>query len=197
MKEISRRIVLWLKSKADIKETDTTIYEYGMEILLHTVFSTIIYILVGIVFKEFVPTVLFLIVFCGCQTFGGGYHASTHFKCILVTTGYVVFSCITLKILPESAYPWSILAILFSGLPLWLVPVVLHRNKEYLKTDLQQKRKVSRIITGLFIIFNSLLFFLAKNGIVPWHYTIAAILGLVTASISRIIALFIQLRNSN
>lgn len=64
------------------------ILEYGFECIINTGIPCIIYIIVSIIRQLQSETIIWFSVFIFYRNLIGGYHASSHFKCILFSTLY-------------------------------------------------------------------------------------------------------------
>ena len=103
-------ISLFEKNGIVLKHNRST-YVYGLDIFLYTILSTVGLLLIGYVSHHFYESVLLIILFYTNQTYGGGFHASSHTK------------------VPPFV---SVLIAALSFLFLYIHPLVLHKNKSFL-----------------------------------------------------------------
>ena len=91
-----------------------------------------------------IETTLLIFVYYINQSFGGGFHASSHLMCFLtMVLGELLFLISFLLTYSLLAYIGiSVISLLF----MWLHPLVLHPNKSYLKKKAPQLIKRSRQI---------------------------------------------------
>ena len=160
MKYLSKRVVAYLQHNGIISTApeDESIYVYGFQTAFYTIFSTVLLILSGMLLDHFFETIILIAIFYTNQTFGGGFHAKSHIKCLFVMiTGLLLFihlhnfypSLMTTTILICASF-----AILFS------FPLVLHKNKQYLsihKSQLILRSRIS-ILLEITIIVTYLIF---------------------------------------
>ena len=66
-----------------IEVEDSEVYAYGIELLLSTIFNLIIAIIIALISNEFIPCVINLTAFVTIRMYAGGYHADTHWGCML------------------------------------------------------------------------------------------------------------------
>ncbi len=90
-------IAKFAKSTADffvqkqvISKIDEEIYAYGMELLYSALFNITIAVIIAIARNIIFPMTIFLTIFIILRQYIGGYHAKTHFGCMLITT---IVSC--------------------------------------------------------------------------------------------------------
>ena len=128
-----------------ISEEDREIYEYGFDITIYTIWSTIVLLLIGFVLRQFWASLVIVTGFYTFQSSGGGYHADTHLKCLssMITGLLAGLSFVFLKDLPVCL--WIFLG---AGASFLLsVPLVLHPNKAYLETEKKRLTIRSVMIT--------------------------------------------------
>lgn len=137
-------LVCWLF--ADRCDDDQRVLcEYGCELWLYTILSTFGLLILGILFGYGLEAVVIITVFYLCQTNGGGYHASTHIGCF-ATMVCGMLAGFTMLHLPERQFYLPAIGIV-SMFILLMVPLCLHANKCYLRTDSQQLKRRSQLTT--------------------------------------------------
>ncbi len=148
MQRIAKYFTDFFVNKGGICEDERAIYEYGFDITLYTILSTLGLLLIGLLFHQLANTIVLVFVFYSCQSSGGGYHASTHLRCFLTMCTGLLFG-LAFQYIP---FPdWLFLAIGASSILLLLIfPLTLHPNKSYLKAD--SNRLIRRsMLTTVFI----------------------------------------------
>ena len=104
------------------------IYQYGLEVLISNIISSISIITVGILIFDILSTAVFLLIFILLRSYCGGYHADTYLKCFITTniTYLVIMGCVYL--FPMK--PFMILLTAVIGIPLlYFEAPVEHKNK--------------------------------------------------------------------
>ena len=78
------------------------IYSYGIELILNEALTFILVLITGAVLKNFIGSVIFLIVFCGTRIYTGGFHANTTAVCrmtmIITASSVIIFSRLIINI---------------------------------------------------------------------------------------------------
>jgi accessory gene regulator B len=69
--------------KGVISPEQAEVYEYGLALILTTIFSFIVALFWGLIFQCLAEVIAFLVVFIPLRMYTGGYHASTYFRCLL------------------------------------------------------------------------------------------------------------------
>lgn len=93
---LSQKLTDKLVSHGVVQNDERDIYEYGFELVVSGILGFIIVATVGIVFKIFIPSLIFYFIFVIVRTFSGGYHATSYLTCkitfIAVYIGVMFFS---------------------------------------------------------------------------------------------------------
>lgn len=142
------KIARWLTNKVIINEHDEqqrAVYEYGCELWLYTVISTLGLFFVGIFFGFGIEALTIIVVFYLCQSNGGGYHASTHMRCFLTMLAGLLLGLLFLNLsLPASFF---LVLLLCSTITQIVFPLHLNPNKRYMLSQKDKLVKRSRFIT--------------------------------------------------
>ena len=77
------------------------ILKYGFECIINTGIPCVIYFIVSIINHMQLETLIWFIVFIFYRNLIGGYHASSHFKCILFSSLYGILAIL---LIPSSLY---------------------------------------------------------------------------------------------
>ena len=85
VEEIVLNIVNQMEAKKMIEEGSREFYEYALVIMAERVISVSTMLIIAIIFKQFLPTVAFLMFFLSLRKRTGGYHADKFWQCYLLT----------------------------------------------------------------------------------------------------------------
>ena len=83
IQKISQKISYLWALNGIIPTGDSEIYEYGTQLVISTFINTIIIIVISIAIGMPLYWLFFILAFIPLRTTAGGYHAKTHFSCIL------------------------------------------------------------------------------------------------------------------
>lgn len=187
MQKIAECITAFLQSHHAIRLEDREVYVYGCDIAVYTFLSTLGLLILGAGFGYLLETSVLIVIFYLNQTMGGGYHANTHFRCFLtMVIGVLVYiSTFSLQI-PL----WGNCVIGFGALTLLLViPLVLHKNKQYLLVRQAKLKLCSRLVLVAEML-GFIIILLLNNEILQQACAISFLL----CAISRIAGLLMQNR---
>lgn len=145
-----------LINKHYIDSTDRDIYIYGFGNISYTVWSTSLLLLLGLVVKQLPAACIIIAVFYTLQPIGGGYHANTHFRCLMTMIIGLLAGLSFIVIKKQFVCLWIILAISFCALLCF--PVVFHPNKAFLASEQKSLARKSYLTTivlfGIIILIN-------------------------------------------
>ncbi len=183
MKKLADNITFFLLSQKAISKEDFEVYSYGIEYILSFSINMIGILVIAFVTNSLLSTVGFIMGFFGLRSSSGGYHASTHFKCLIISYCTICFN--TLFSLLCSQYQFlniSVLIIIISVLSISLIFVYSpcdHINRPFSKNEYIKFKKQSQIFVimgSLISIFGSLIF---KN-----MFFLSICIGILVASVS-------------
>ena len=98
---MSRSISSFFIVHGVISKDEREVYNYSFEILLATVLNFLVVVILAIVSRTIPQTVFYLLGFLPLRQIAGGYHAKTHFRCLLI----LIFSYIVFLVLLHFATP--------------------------------------------------------------------------------------------
>lgn len=129
-----------------IAREDASIVQYGLEIMLCTVYSYTSIGLLAWLMGCFWETVCFLIAFLVLRTFAGGYHAASFGKCYLYSImAYLVFYLLLLMTPPSWYSTISLVALVIAMVVVFLFAPCIHENR-WVATEDKHYELISRLI---------------------------------------------------
>lgn len=152
------RLATWLVKKELVDEKSHEVYAYGFELIISAFINILLIAIISILTRCYYDWLLFLIAFIPLRTTTGGYHANSHFKCIII--GTMVYTA--LLFLSRLQINWSIIILVISVLSLILVLALSPIEARNKKLNLKQKsknRKISICITVFNLLITIVIFF--------------------------------------
>lgn len=163
-------------------EQEAELCQYGCEIWLYTVFSTIGLVSIGALLGFTFESILIVTIFYLCQSNGGGYHASSHARCFLTM---VIGLLMCLAYVHFIQLQWLHYIALGISLTIMLkYPVCLHPNKQYLSADINLLSKRSKTVSISIAIVIVIIGLLGQGRMAK-----AGCVAMIGSSISRIYAI--------
>ncbi len=176
---------------ADADSDAREICTYGIELALYTFISTAGLFLIGVMAGKPIETILLISIYYTNQTFGGGYHATTHIRCFLVMSMGLIISLSVLEA------PWNheILCGIctISYLYLWRRPLQLHPNKRYLQGQKSRLIRRSRLIATILYLLVMIMTITGSS------LSVSGTLGMIVSAVSRMAGVHLnqQSRSAN
>ncbi|MBR5514144.1 MAG: accessory gene regulator B family protein [Ruminococcus sp.] len=181
---LSKRIASFFVRNEVIKSEDEEVYEYGLQLLLSTVFNGVIALTLAIISGTVLQCVCYLAVFVLLRKSAGGYHAKTHFGCCCILAVVLSLFIMFIKFVPNEAYGIvATIAVAFSVVIILMFAPLEHENKPIIDRDKNRLRKISVIYAVLFTLLVFVLL-IAKLKMIM----ICVALGMFTASGSVLVA---------
>lgn len=160
LSKVSKKMSSYFIERGEVLEEEREVYDYYFEILLSTILNALFLIVCGIVFKNFINTILFMIGFIIFRIVSGGFHANSHFKCFLTLAGVYSISLIMLKFMPEKFLNiLSIIFLLISTLLIYFDAPVEHKNNPLDDKTREKLRKYAQILSVLISLIIIVLIF--------------------------------------
>ena len=170
--------------KGYFPEEDRELYEYGFDIIIYTIWSTVVLLLLGTVLRQFWAAVIIVSIFYVFQSSGGGYHANSHLKCLLCMVVGLLAGLSFHFLNDRPVLLWSLLCL---GCMLLLsCPLVLHPNKSYLEAE-RKRLTIRSIITTLSLLVIVISIRLWKTDVFKNELLFAFSAAFLLSGISRII----------
>lgn len=185
-----RKLVEWIMAKMEkhnmIPEGEQDVYAYSLEVVLGSAMFWLMMILLTIAFGEVGATMIYLIVFFLFRSSIGGYHASTHLRCISISAiAYLIFIWCYNQFASQ-----TILTLVFSILAIVIVFIfapIDHPNKPFSRAEWQRYRKQSCYCILAFGAFQMIMF------VCGWEkFVFSAAFGAIQAAFFMLIAHFAQ-----
>lgn len=130
----------------DLSESDN--YEYALLTMIESFLTVTTMLVLGIICKQFVPTICFLLFFFSLRKRTGGYHAKKFWQCYLAT---VLTYFVVMKIAVPLSGNLTVMCILLgcSIIFIELIGTVNHPNVDMDIYEFRESRRAARILALL------------------------------------------------
>lgn len=184
IEKFSKWLSTWLIQNGG-DPTQRNVYAYGVECLTNELISDFLLLFFGLLLNKTIYIILWCISFTAVRLFLGGYHASTHARCIL--TGTVTGICsLYLNPIWTTLYPWGFLVITVFALTIaFFHAPIIHKNHP-VSNDKRKKAKEKAIAAIILDNFTAIIIY-------PYHHEISSSImtGLLTALLMAVLAIVI------
>ena len=119
------------------------VYAYGAEIILSTIINGLAVLIMSVIADTLIPSLVFVISFIFIRRLAGGFHASTHLKCMIILIVVHLIFIIIVKHMDKSIIPYfTHFTILYSCVSVYLFAPVEHFNKHLKDDDIKRLKKL-------------------------------------------------------
>lgn len=138
--------------KSVISEDERKVYNYCFELLISETINILIILAVAILSKQYINIAVFLIAFLLLRKWAGGYHANTHYGCMLILVSILTLFLVSEVTLSHNAkYILQFCNILVS-LPIICLLAPVDNSNKRIKNKQRKKFKVYSVISTLVLI---------------------------------------------
>jgi accessory gene regulator B len=155
-----------------------------VEVLLATVMNFAMLYLLAIVSDQVWQTTMFIVGFVPLRSLAGGYHAKTHFRCLMTLLfTYAVFLAI-IYLMPQELYiSATMICVSLSLILVWLLSPVEDKNKPLSASEQRYFRGRSRftiliyagiVLSGIYMFQHSSEFLCVSIGLLSVSFSLVA-----------------------
>lgn len=163
IERLAREMTCYYRDKSLLERGKESIYIYGFELLISTVFNLSAIFIISWFFKKTYETFIFLAAFIPLRLAAGGYHARHHWSCIL---GFNIIFCLMLLLhqcLASTLIPiYSLCSSVASSIIIYFLAPVAAKNKPLSRMQYQRQRKRSIILSNANLVI-AFVFYLIPN----------------------------------
>lgn len=162
---------------------------YGLSLLLYTMISSTGLMAIGMVMHHTIGALLMMVTYYLNQSFGGGFHAKTHFRCFLTMSAGIVFGSYLMD--THFSRGALLMMVTVSYTVLVIHPLQLHKHKAYLSANRSRLSILSVVIsTCLFLAAVLCIFFAISEPEIVY----GLVFGMIASAVSRMAAIIMAVR---
>lgn len=175
VEKIVMELVAQMEDRKIIEKSSRDYYEYVLVTLAEHIIGVGTMLIIGMLFKQLIPTVIFLAFFLSLRKRTGGYHADKFWQCYLLTIiTYIAIIQMAPVLSQKKVIMYAIL--LFAVLVIEVIGTVNHPNIDMNKDELQENKKSARLLVLMETAVIVLLITLGINQLYVSYMSIAIIL---------------------
>mgnify|MGYP003287297157 CR=1 FL=1 len=145
------KIVEQLTISGIIQSEKKELYRYGINQLLNNMFSLLTFFIIGILLKGVIYALIFLMAYFPLRVYAGGFHASTAFRCWILSSGLLVLVLLTVNYAPIPPILYDLFACLSIAVIIIMMPIE-DANKPLDEKEIQVYKKRGVIVLILEIL---------------------------------------------
>ncbi len=186
VEKIVMELVAQMEDRKIIEKSSRDYYEYVLVTLAEHIIGVGTMLIIGMLFKQFISTVIFLAFFLSLRKRTGGYHADKFWQCYLLTIiTYIAIIQLAPVLSQKKVIMYAIL--LFAVLVIEVIGTVNHPNIDMNKDELQENKKSARLLVLMETAIIVLLITLGINQLYVSYMSIAIILCSFLMCLAKII----------
>lgn len=138
----AKKIAAILVSKKIVDKSSHDVYAYGLELIISVLVNILLIATISIIFRRYYDWLLFLVAFIPLRTTAGGYHAKSHFRCIII--GTLIFA--VFLVINQLQLNWTYIVPVIAGFSLvtiLLFSPVEAQNKKLKDNQNKRNRRLS------------------------------------------------------
>ncbi len=169
------KVVDQMEANSIIEKNNREYYEYVLITMAEHIIAVGTMLIIGMLFQQFVPTVVFLVFFLSLRKRTGGYHADKFWQCYLMTIITYIGVMQIAKVLAEKSYLMYTL-LLIAVLIIEVIGTVNHPNIDLAEDELQEIKKAARLLALIEVGIIAVLIALRLDRLYVSYMSIAIIL---------------------
>lgn len=180
------KLVNQMEMEKIISKSSCEYYEYALIGMVEHVITVGSMLLLGLIFRQFLPTICFIMFFLFLRKRTGGFHADKFWQCYLET---VIFYIAIMQIVPILCRDQAVMyAMLFLAIVLiCIMGTINHPNMDMSKSELQESKKAARLAVLLEVMIIAVLVYLKADILYICYMSVAVILCAFLMCLAKII----------
>lgn len=186
IEKMALKIINQMEIEKIISKSSCEYYEYALIGMVEHAITVGTMLLLGLVFRQFLPTLCFIVFFLSLRKRTGGFHAEKFWQCYLETV--IIFS-VLIQIVPIlSRYPAVMYAMLFLAIVLiFIMGTINHPNIDMNTNELQKSKKAARLVVLMEVMIIAILIYLRVDILYIGYMSAAVILCAFLMCLAKII----------
>ena len=175
------RVAQWKQHWGVVDREMLPVYAYGMELLFSGVINVFLIMVVSIALNCPYAWILFLLAFIPQRITAGGYHSTTHFRCVMLGTTVFTLFLLAIRIIPQQFLPKLIVLVCIVNLGLVLLFSPIQSDHKPLSTERLKKNRHNSIILALISLTSSIVLWVWIPNIVSifiYYYSGISVAGI-------------------
>lgn len=186
IEKMASKLVNQMEMEKLISKSSCEYYEYAVIGMVEHAITVGTMLLLAFIFRQFLPTICFIVFFFSLRGRTGGFHADKFWQCYL---GTVIIYIVIMQIVPilcrnpAVMYGMLFLAILL----ICMMGTINHPNMDMTKGELQESKKVARLLVLMEVMILAALVYLKADILYIGYMSSAIILCAFLMCLAKII----------
>ena len=145
VEKIVMQLVTQMEERKIIEKSSRDYYEYVLITLAEHIIAVGTMLIIGMLFNQFIATIIFLVFFLSLRKRTGGYHADKFWQCYLLTIITYIGVVQVAAVFSEKSYIMYVL-LLCAVLTVEVIGTVNHPNMDLDENELREIKKAARLL---------------------------------------------------
>lgn len=186
IERMAAKIVNQMEEQKIINKSNCEYYEYALIVIVENAVAIGTMLLLGLLFRQFLHTVCFIVFFISLRKRTGGFHANKFWQCYLETV--IVYIAVIKSVPIICRNPAVMYRILFLAMILiCIIGTINHPNMDMSKNELQESKKAARLLVLIEVIIIAVLSYLKADLLYIGYMSVAVILCAFLMCLAKII----------
>lgn len=186
IEKMAFKIVNQMEMQKIISKSNCEYYEYALIGMVEHAITVGTMLLLGLLFRQFMHTVCFMVFFLPLRKRTGGFHADKFWQCYL---GTVIFYIAIMQIVPILCRNQAVMyGLLFLAMLLiCIMGTINHPNMDMSKSELRESKKAARLLILMEVMVIAVLVYLKADLLYIGYMSVAVILCAFLMCLAKII----------
>jgi accessory gene regulator B len=180
------KLVNQMEMEKIISKSSCEYYEYALIGMVEHAITVGTMLLLGLIFRQLLPTICFIVFFLSLRKQTGGFHANKFWQCYL---GTVITYIVVMLVAPMLCVNQMIMyGLLFGAIILiCIMGTINHPNIDMNKGELQESKKAAKLVVLMEVMIIAVLVYLKANILYIGYMSSAIILCALLMCLAKII----------
>ncbi len=180
------KLVNQMEMEKIISKSSCEYYEYALIGMVEHAITVGTMLLLGLIFRQLLPTICFIVFFLSLRKRTGGFHANKFWQCYL---GTVITYIVVMLVAPMLCVNQMIMyGLLFGAIILiCIMGTINHPNIDMNKGELQESKKAAKLVVLMEVMIIAVLVYLKANILYIGYMSSAIILCALLMCLAKII----------
>lgn len=186
IEKMALKLVNQMEMEKIISKPNCEYYEYALICMMENAITVGTMLLLGLIFRQFLPAFCFIVFFLSLRKRTGGFHANKFWQCYL---GTVITYIVVMQVVPMLCKNQTIMygMLFFAIILICIMGTINHPNMDMSKSELQESKKAARLVVIIEVMLIAVLVHLKADILYIGYMSVAIILCAFLMCLAKII----------
>lgn len=186
IEKMALKLVNQMEMEKIISKSSCEYYEYALIGMMEHAITVGTMLLLGVIFRQFLPTICFIVFFLSLRKRTGGFHANKFWQCYL---GTIITYIVVMQVVPMFCINQTIMygMLFFAIILICIMGTINHPNIDMSTSELQESKKAARLVVLMEVMIIAALVYLKADILYIGYMSVAIILCAFLMCLAKII----------